>query len=181
MILTERQWRNLKRVRWDDKQSRRVRQHIGDDKLVVGFDRKEKHWVIARLCEVTVMVQFGVKTIPTRETAPVIWKHWLDDDGTPLHITDPRLVSYIQRCDLWRQGADKYIKQFEHTEWLEDRREASEEDDLGYIAKHLIYPRVKEASDKMAGFVNRSPLERKFFEPQKFRASWETTHDRVAA
>ena len=68
MILTERQWRNLKRVRWDDKQSRRVRQHIGDDKLVLGFDRKEKHWVIARLCEVTVMIQFGVKTIPTCET-----------------------------------------------------------------------------------------------------------------
>ena len=152
MILTERQWRNLKRVRWDDKQSRRVRQHIGDDKLVLGFDRKEKHWVIARLCDVTVMIQFGVKTIPTCETAPVIWKHWLDDDGTPLRVTDPRLISYIQRCDLWRQDSEKYHKQFDHAE-----------------------------CDKMVGYVNRSPLERKFFEPQKFRASWETTHDRAAA
>jgi len=180
MVLTERQWRGIKRIRWNDSHSRRIRQAVGDEKLKVGFDRKAKHWVIARLCEVTVLTQFGVRTIPTRETAPVVWKHWLDDDGTPLHILDPRLVSYIKRCDLWRQGADKYLKQFEHTEWLEEQADRSEVDELGYIAKHLIFPRVKEESERLAGYVNRSPIERKWFEPKKYKPHWETTHDRVA-
>lgn len=180
MVLTDSQWRAIKRIRWNDSHSRRIRQRIGDDKLVVGFDGKAEHWVIARLCSVTVMTQFGVRTIPTRETAPVVWKHWLDDDGAPLHIQDPRLVPYIQRCDLWRQGVDKYIKQFEHTEWLEDQQEKSEEDDLGYIAKHLAYPRVKEESDRLAGYISRTPVSRKWFEPKQYKPSWEITHDRVA-
>ena len=181
MILTEKQWRAIKRIRWDNIHSRRIRQRIGDDKIIVGFDRKAKHWVLARICDATVMTQFGVRTIPAREKAPGIWKHWLDDDGMPLRITDPRLIEYIQRCDLWRQGPAKYLKQYDHIDWLEEQKDASEEDNLGYIAKHLVYPKIKEESDRMAGFVNRSPLERKYFEPQSMKPWWETSHDKAAA
>jgi len=181
MVLTGKQWGALKRIRWSDTHSRRLQQRVGDDKLVAGFDRKAKHWVLARLCDTTVMTKFGVRTIPTRETAPIIWKHWLDDDGVPLRIDDPRLITYIRRCDLWRQGPAAYLKQYDHQDWIEDQKDASEEDELGYIAKHLIYPRVKEESAKMCGFVNRSPIERKYFEPQSMKPWWETSHDKAAA
>jgi|TARA_R100000008_G_scaffold53684_1_gene32657 hypothetical protein len=185
MTLTERQWRAAKRIKWSDKHTRRVRAQIHDDKLMVGYNQKERVWVLARLCPATVMMQFGVRTIPTSENAPIVWAQWRDDGittpehpaGIPLDIMDPRLIPYIQRCDLWRQGAAKYIQQFDHLDWLEESKDRSEDDDLMYIGRTLAFDRVKEASDKVCGFVNRSPIEKKWHVPTSMKPWWEKTHD----
>jgi len=181
MILSDSQWRELKKIRWDPKESKRIQTSVYDDKLVVGWHSQSSNWVLGRLCDVTVLVQFGVRKVPTREQAPIVWKHWLDDDGTPLNIRDPRLVPYIRRCDLWRMGIDKYMVQFDKQDWIDDQKERSEEDDLGYIAKHLVYPRIKEEADKMCGYTNRSPIERKWHVPQAWKPHWEKTHDKQVA
>ena len=123
MILSDAQWRDIKAVRWDKKESRRIQQRIHDDKLMVGWCPRRERWVIARLVDATVMVQFGVRTIPTSERAPYVWKRWEDDDGTPLDIRDPRLITYIQRCDLWRQDLSKYMAKFDHDDWVQDEDE----------------------------------------------------------
>ena len=188
MTLTERQWRATKRIKWSSSHTRRVRAQIHDDRLMVGYNQKARAWVLARLCPATVMVSFGVRTIPTSETAPVVWAQWRDDgtktpehpQGIPLDINDPRLIPYIRRCDLWRQGASKYLQQFEREDWLEDCKDRSEDDDLHYIGRHLAYDRVKAASDSVCGYVNRSPIERKWHVPTSMKPWWEKTHDRGA-
>ena len=181
MILAEGQWKRIKRIRWDKTHSRRIQQSVHDDKLMVGWCRKSKRWQVARLVDATVQVQFGVKIVPTRETVPYTWKIWEDDDGKPLNIMDPRLIPYIKRCDLWRTTVDKYMLHYEREDQIEAQQEKSEEDELAYIAKHLVYPRIKEQADKMCGYVNRSPIERKWHVPQSWKPHWERTHDKAVA
>lgn len=178
MVLTESQWRRIKRIRWDKKQSRRIRSSVHDDKLIVGWDSKSKRWHIARLIDATIQIKFGVRTIPTKEVVPYTWKVWEDDDGSYLHIGDPRLIPYVQRCDLWRTGAQKYMLKFEHDDWLEEQRDRSDDDNLLYLAKQA-YSRVKAQSDSMCGYVSRSPVERKWHVPQSWKPYWEKTHDKV--
>tara|TARA_R100000008_G_C3571815_1_gene162642 strand:- start:678 stop:1178 length:501 start_codon:yes stop_codon:yes gene_type:complete len=164
MVLSENQWRDIKRVKWNTKESRRIREATHDDQLIVGWCGKNKRWMIARIVDATVEVKFGVQTIPTREKVPYTWKVWEDDNGAPLGIKDPRLIPYIRRCDLWRTGAAKYLKQYDHLEWLADGQRRSEEDEQQYYAKHVIYPRVKKAADALCGYnYNKSHSQRFFF------------------
>ena len=154
MVLTGRQWRDLKGIRWDKRESKRIRQRTHDEKLLVGFCPIRKRWVIARLVTATVEVKFGVKTIPTRETVPYIWKIWEDDDGSFLPIQDPRLCQYIRRCDLWRMGTAGYLQQYTDEEWKQEQRDRSESDDVYNMSKDL-YSLIKPTADKMCGFVPR--------------------------
>jgi hypothetical protein len=164
MILSELQWRDIKRVKWNKGESRRIQEATHDDKITVGWCGKEKRWMIARIVDATVEVKFGVQIIPTRERVPYTWKVWEDDDGVALNIRDPRLIPYIRRCDLWREGVDKYMKQYDHADWLEEGKERSEQDDEDYTAKHLIYPRIKKAADALCGYnYNKSHSQRFFF------------------
>lgn len=189
MVLTEAQWRRIKEIRWDKGESRRVGQLVDNKNLMVGWDRQQGVWLLAHLCDVTVLSSFGVRTIPTAERAPVVWNQWRDDgaqseehpSGVPLSIRDPRLVPFIRRCDLWRGGARNYLKKFDHDDWLDEQKQKSEDDDLHYIAKHLAYPRVKKQSDQMCGSVSRSPVERKWHVPSHMKPWWEKTHDRAVA
>jgi hypothetical protein len=162
MILSDAQWRALKAIRWDRTRSRRIQQLTHDDKLTVGFCARRKCWVVGRIIDVTVMTRFGVQTIPTREKAPYVWKVWETDEGVPLSIDDPRLVPYIQRCDLWRMGAGKYLLQYDKEEWLEGQRDKSEEDDLGYMAKEM-YGLVKKDLDRAAGYMPARNIPQKHF------------------
>jgi len=162
MVLTERQWRDIKRIKWNDVETKRIRERVHDDKLIVGWCGKEKRWMIARVVPATVHMKFGAKTIATSEQAPFIWKRWETDEGVPLHIRDPRLIPYIQRCDLWRQGAGKYMLKFDHDDWLKEQKERSFSDDLRNIAKEA-FPLVKAESDRMCGYVPRRPTSQKYF------------------
>ena len=190
MVMTDRQWREWKKIRWDAKESRRIQQLVGDDKFQVGWHREKKVWCLGRLAPCTVMVQFGVRTIPTKEMIPqpISWE-WRDDGiktkehpaGVPLPIHDPRLIDYIRRCDLHRWGStDQYLAQWRHSEWLEEQKQASEDDDLKYQAKTIIYDRVKDHNEKIFGYVSRSPVQRKWHVPNSMKPWWEKTHDRAA-
>ena len=151
MVLTENQWRDVKNIQWNKPESRRVQRATHDDKLMVGWCNKRKRWMIARVIDATVMTKFGVQTIPTREKVPYTWKIWEDDDVSYLHVRDNRLIPFIRRCDLWRQGADKYMKQFDHADWLEECRDKSEGDELEYAAKQA-FPRIKKIADSLCGY-----------------------------
>jgi len=163
VVLSEKQWRDIKRVRWSDAESRRIREATYDDKLMVGWCGKNKRWMLARLIDVTVEVKFGVQVVPTRERVPYTWKVWEDDGGVPLNIRDPRLIPYIRRCDLWRTGADKYLKQYDHIDWLEDGRRLSQQDEDEYFAKHVVYPQVKKAADALCGYNYSKNHSQRFF------------------
>ncbi len=164
MVLSESQWRDIKRVKWSSKESRRIREAVHDDQLMVGWCGKGKRWMIARIVDATVEVRFGAQIIPTRERVPYTWKVWEDDDGSPLHIRDPRLIPYIRRCDLWRTGSAKYLKQYDHLEWLAEGRKQSQRQEEEYVAKHLIYPRVKKQADALCGYnYSKSHSQRFFF------------------
>jgi len=163
MILSDAQWRALKAIRWDNARSRRVQQLTHDDKLTVGYCARRKRWVVGRIIDVTVMARFGGQTIPTKERAPYVWKVWETDEGAPLSVDDPRLVSYIQRCDLWRMGANKYMLQYDKEERLEEQREKSEEDDLGYLAKDM-YSLIKKGLDSHSGYVGGRTSQNHFFQ-----------------
>ena len=151
MVLSESQWKDIKRVNWNKAESRRIQRDTHDDKLMVGWCNKKKRWMIARVIDVTVMTSFGVKTIPTREKVPYTWKVWEDDDGGFLHVRDRRLIPFIRRCDLWRQGSDKYMAQFDHADWLRDGRERSDGDELEYAAKQA-FSRVKKWAYSQCGY-----------------------------
>jgi len=151
MILSESQWRDIKRVKWNRVESRRIREATHDDQLMVGWCGKHKRWMLARIVDATVQVKFGVQTIPTREKVPYTWKVWEDDDGVPLNIRDPRLIPYIRRCDIWRTGAAKYVAQFDHADALEDARDLSQADDFEHAAKEA-YSRVKKIADSLCGY-----------------------------
>jgi len=107
--------------------------------------------MIARIVDATVMSSFGVKTIPTREKVPYTWKVWEDDDGAFLHVRDRRLIPYVQRCDLWREGAVKYMKQYDHANWLQECKEQSEGEELEYAAKQM-FSQIKEQADSLCGY-----------------------------
>lgn len=162
MLLSERQWRDIKAVQWNTLETKRIRERIHDDKFMVGWCPRRERWVLARLIDTVVAISFGVRTIPTRETAPFIWKAWEDDDGNALHVRDPRLISYIRRCDIWRMGMDKYMLQYDHTDWLEECRNRSEEDELGYIAKQA-YKEIKKDADALCGYTPRFGTSQKHF------------------
>ncbi len=83
-------------------------------------------------------------------------------------MDDPRLASYVQRCDLWRTGADKYLRQFEHTDWIQEQKDESERDDILYSAKQA-YDRIKPLADSVAGYVPKYPVSTKWFGPTKWR------------
>jgi len=168
MILSERQWRDIKRIKWNDAESRRIRAMVHDDKLIVGWCGKEKRWMLARVVPATVQMKFGAKTISTSEQAPLVWKRWEDDDGTPLNIRDPRLVPYIQRCDLWRQGGQKYMLQYDHADWIEETKERSASDDLEYLGKQA-FDRVKPLMKNQAGYIPKHPVSTKWFGPTSWR------------
>ena len=163
MILTETQWNDIKRISWNQTETKRLREQIHDDKLVVGWCGREKRWMIARIIDATVEVRFGIKTIPTRERVPFVWKVWEDDDGLPLGIRDPRLVPYIRRCDLWRTGSDKYLKQFDDIKYIEEMKEQSEVDDIHYAAKHAIWDSAKKLGDQLCGTDVRHKKPDRFF------------------
>lgn len=162
MILSDAQWRAIKAIQWDDQRSRSIQHQTNDEKLVVGYDGRRKRWVIGRIIDVTVMARFGVQTIPTKEKAPYVWKVWETDEGAPLSVDDPRLVSYIRRCDLWRMGADKYMLQFDRQEHFDEQRERSEEDDLGNMAKEA-YSLIKKDADSLCGYTPRFGTSQKHF------------------
>ena len=162
MVLSENQWRDIKRVKWSSSESRRLREATHDDRLMVGWCGKAKRWMIARIVEATVEVKFGVQVIPTREKVPYTWKVWEDDDGAFLHVRDPRLIPYIRRCDLWREGAGTYMKQFDHADWLEDSKERSEGDELEYMARDA-YSKVKQQADSLCGYDIRPKAPQRFF------------------
>jgi hypothetical protein len=151
MVLSESQWRDIKRIKWNRVESRRIQQATHDDQLMVGWCGKHKRWMIARIVDATVQVKFGVQTIPTREKVPYTWKVWEDDDGVPLNIKDPRLIPYIKRCDIWRTGAAKYVAQFDYADALEDARDLSQADDFEYAAKEA-YSRIKKIADGLCGY-----------------------------
>ena len=163
MVLTESQWNDIKRIQWNKIESNRIREQVHDDKLIVGWCGREKRWMIARIVDATVEIQFGIKTIPTRERVPFVWKVWEDDDGMPLHIRDPRLVTYIRRCDLWRMGKGKYLQQYEDVKYVEDMREKSELDEIQYIAKHAIWDSAKTLGDQLCGTDVRHKKPDRFF------------------
>lgn len=106
--------------------------------------------MLARIIDATVDVQFGIKTIPTKERVPFIWKVWEDDDGSYLNIRDPRLIPYIRRCDLWRMGSGKYLEQFSNLEHIKEQRERSELDDMAYAATQ-DFGRLQKAAESMCG------------------------------
>ena len=163
MVLSETQWRDIKRVKWNTTESRRIREATHDDNIMVGWCGKNKRWMIARIIDVTVEMKFGVQVIPTREKVPYTWKVWEDDDGAFLNVRDPRLIPYIRRCDLWRQGSDKYMMQLDHVDLLEEQRERSEGDEIVYMAKDA-YTRVKKMADSLCGYDTRpKPAQRFFF------------------
>ena len=163
MILTESQWNDIKRISWNKVESKRIREQVHDDKLIVGWCGRQKRWMLARIVDVTVEIRFGVKTIPTKERVPFVWKVWEDDDGVPLGIRDPRLVHYIRRCDLWRMGADKYIKQFDDIEYIDDMKEKSELDNMHYIAKHAVWDSAKKLGNQLCGTDLRPRKDDRFF------------------
>ena len=162
MTITERQWRDIKRIKWNSSESRRIRERVHDDKLVVGWCGKEKRWMLARIVSAVVQMKFGTKTIATYEQAPYIWKRWEDDNGMPLHIRDPRLIQYIQRCDLWRTGADKYMLQFDHADWLEEDKQRAESVEMRDLAKDA-FDIVKKESDRLCGYVPARNGPQKYF------------------
>tara|TARA_R100001594_G_scaffold141778_1_gene188110 strand:+ start:1449 stop:1946 length:498 start_codon:yes stop_codon:yes gene_type:complete len=162
MILTETQWNDIKRINWNSKETKRIRSQVHDDSLIVGWCPKVKRWMLARIIDATVEVQFGIKTIPTRERVPFIWKVWEDDDGTFLHIRDPRLVSYIRRCDLWRMGSAKYLEQYKSLEYIKEQRERSELENLAYAAKQ-DFGRVQKAAEALCGADVRHKAPDRFF------------------
>ena len=162
MTITERQWRDIKRIKWNSSESRRIRERVHDDKLVVGWCGKEKRWMLARIVSAVVQMKFGTKTIATSEQAPYIWKRWEDDNGMPLHIRDPRLIQYIQRCDLWRTGADKYMLQFDHADWLEEDKQRAESVEMRDLAK-AAFDIVKKESDRLCGYVPARNGPQKYF------------------
>jgi len=162
MILTETQWNDIKRINWNSKETNRIRSQVHDDSLIVGWCPKVKRWMLARIVDATVEVRFGVKTIPTKERVPFIWKVWEDDDGSYLNVDDARLIPYIQRCDLWRTGAGKYMQQFEGLEYIKEQRERSEGDELAYIAKQN-FSRIKKVADSLCGTDVRPKAPDKFF------------------
>ena len=168
MILSENQHRSLKAIRWDGVRSRAVQGQTHDDKLVVGYDGKRKRWVIARVVQCTVLSKFGSRTIPTTEQVPFVWKIWEDDDGLPLSIDDPRLVSYIRRCDLWRQGVDKYMLQFDKQDWLDDCAARSERDDVYHKAGEA-FDKLKPYMKNQVGYIPKHPVSTKWFGPTKWR------------
>ena len=168
MILSESQHRSLKAIRWDDVRSRAVRSQTHDDKLTIGYDGKRKRWVIARVVQCTVLSKFGSRTIPTAEHVPFIWKIWEDDNGLPLSIDDPRLVPYIQRCDLWRQPVDKYMLSFDRQDWLDDCKERSESDDVYHKAGEA-FDKIKDLHGNPCGYVPKYPVSTKWFGPTKWR------------
>lgn len=168
MVLTERQWRDIKRIKWSDAESRRIRERVHDNKIIVGWCGKEKRWMLARVVSATVHMKYGAKTIATSEQAPFIWKRWETDEGTPLHIRDPRLIPYIQRCDLWRQGGQKYMLQFDHAEWIEETKEKSDGDELEYAAKQA-FDRIKPLAKNKVGYIPKHPVSTKWFGPTSWR------------
>jgi len=72
MLLTETQWNDIKRIKWNQKESNRIRERVHDDSLIVGWCGREKRWMLARIVDATVEIQFGVKTIPTKERVPFV-------------------------------------------------------------------------------------------------------------
>jgi|TARA_B100000214_G_scaffold369874_1_gene343642 hypothetical protein len=163
MILTETQWNDIKRIKWNQVESRRIRERVNDDKVIVGWCNREKRWMIARIIDATVEVRFGVKTIPTRERVPFVWKVWEDDDGSFLDIKDARLIPYIRRCDLWRMGPDKYLLQYDHVNWLEEQRSKSALDDLVYHGTSEMWKSFKTVADAKCGTDVRHKKPDRFF------------------
>ena len=162
MTITERQWRDIKRIKWNSSESRRIRERVHDDKLVGGWCGKEKRWMLARIVSAVVRMKFGTTTIATSAHAASIWKRWEDDNGMPLHIRDPRLIQYIQRCDLWRTGADKYMLQFDHADWLEEDKQRAESVEMRDLAKDA-FDIVKKESDRLCGYVPARNGPQKYF------------------
>ena len=163
MVLTESQWKDIKRIKWSQTESRRIREQIHDNRFIDGWCGREKRWMLARIVDATVEIQFGVKTIPSRERVPFVWKVWEDDDGMPLQIRDPRLVNYIRRCDLWRMGAEKYLQQYDDVQHLEEQRQRSESDEIHYAAKHAIWDSAKKLGDQLCGADVRHKAPDRFF------------------
>jgi|TARA_R110000824_G_scaffold5326_1_gene24738 hypothetical protein len=163
MLLTETQWNDIKRIKWNQKESNRIRERVHDDSLIVGWCGREKRWMLARIVDATVEIQFGVKTIPTKERVPFVWKVWEDDDGSYLDIRDPRLIPYIRRCDLWRMGSSKYLLQYDKAERLEEQREKSTLDDLVYKGTHEMWKPFKQIADQRCGTDVRHKTPDRFF------------------
>ena len=162
MVLSEVQWNDIKRISWNSVETKKIRSQVHDDSLIVGWCPKVKRWMLARIIDATVEIQFGVKTIPTKERVPFIWKVWEDDDGSYLGIEDARLIPYIRRCDLWRMGSGKYLDQFASLEYIKEQRERSDGDELAYAAKQN-FSRVQKAAEALCGTDVRPKAPDKFF------------------
>ena len=95
------------RINWKNPHTQRIQQIVGDDKLYVGFDKKIKKWVIARLCQRYIVEKWGRRDRTSEVRVPIIWKTWEEGvGGQGLAITHPDLPEYIMKCDRWRRAKD---------------------------------------------------------------------------
>ena len=115
-----------KRIHWKNPHTSRIQQIVGDDKLFVGFDKKIKKWVIARLCKRYIVENWGRREMTSEVNVPVIWKTWEEGvNGRALPVTHPDLPKYIMKCDRWRRAKEldqNWAYNDQKAEWAKQSR-----------------------------------------------------------
>ena len=108
--ISERRYKKALRLKWKNPHSSRLQRLLGDDRLMVAWDKDAGRdglgrWSVARLCKRFVVREHFRKELATEVYVPVHSFYWQDAclPGRPgLPINDPRLVQHLREVDMWR-------------------------------------------------------------------------------
>lgn len=170
LAITSDEYQRLCAFNWKNAHSRRIQQILNDTDIHVAFDGSYMHkdqrvgvWLIAQICKRPVIEHIGRREVWHEHLVPIVIGDCALRDGTPIPVTDPRVIDAIRFARFakqtgWRQQAR------ERAEREKEAAKAAKRQENRDRAKEL-YPAFLRWSESISGFVGREGAggERKWF------------------